>query len=184
MHSNSFARQKIFSFNEIQFSIKTMLLAISCVAVLMMLFQHEAGSRNNYGVFSPHFSALMAMICFWKYLIIRMRAPQNVRRAAFVLLLVSAMPFVYWQCWLVPQFIAPRGVHLAVDPIWVFTIPTVSFIWFDQKKKFVVLDEYCFRSLLEMFVVVPIWSVVLTLICLAVGLFDSVAFFTAGAWTC
>lgn len=79
-----------------------------------------------------------------------------------------------------PSYIAPGGVHLIIDPIWMFAVPTLSFVLFDQNKKFVRLDEYCFRSLLEVFVLVPIWSVVLTLICLGCGFFDTAFFFEMG----
>ena len=61
-----------------------------------------------------------------------------------------------------------------------FAVPALSFVLFDQNKKFVRLDEYCFRSLLEVFVLVPIWSVVLTLICLGCGFFDTAFFFEMG----
>ena len=74
------------------------MLATLSIAVLMILFQNEAGSRNHFGVFSPHFSALMATIYFWKFRIIRSGASRYARQVAFSVLLFAALPFVYWQC--------------------------------------------------------------------------------------
>ena len=82
----------------LQFSIRTVMLATINLAVLMVLFREEAGSRNHFGVFSPHFSALMASIYFWKYMIIQSGASRFDRREAFGVLLFVAVPFVYWQC--------------------------------------------------------------------------------------
>ncbi len=83
---------------QLQFSTKTLLMAVSSVAVLTVLYQHEAGPRNHFGVFSPHFSALMATIYFWKYRIAKSGVCRSDRGIAFILLLAAAMPFVYWQC--------------------------------------------------------------------------------------
>lgn len=98
MYSRNFSERNVQYRGQIQFSIKTLLLAVFCVAFLMILFQDDAGSRNHFGVFSPHFSALMATIYLWKYLIIQSRMLRSVRQMAFAILLVAAVPFVYWQC--------------------------------------------------------------------------------------
>lgn len=98
MNSNSILTSGHRELGDFQFSLKTMILAVGCVAVLIPLFKYEAGPRNHFGVFSPHFTALMATIYFWKYLIVQSRMSRFGRQTAFAILLVAALPFVYWQC--------------------------------------------------------------------------------------
>ncbi len=83
---------------QVQFSTRTLLLAIVTVAALVTLFKEEAGPRNHFGVFSPHYSALMAAIYFWKFMIIRSGFNRYVRQTAYIVLLMATLPFLYWQC--------------------------------------------------------------------------------------
>ena len=139
------------------------------IAVLITLHSRQAGPKNYFGVFSPYFSSLLAAIYLWKFAILRSRWPRASRQVAFVILLALAMPFVYFKCIMLPTY-ASYWTHLVVTPLWVLTIPVVSFFFFDQKKKLVRFDEYWLRSLIELTVLVPIWSVILSIVTVYLGL--------------
>ena len=155
-----------------QFSTQTILLATLFFAALITFFQDSAGSRNYFGVFSPYVSTLLATIYFWKWLILRSGWCRSDRRRAYWILLACLLPFVYWRCLLIPTYHS-LFTHLILSPIWVYAIPTISFFWLDQCGKTPNSETYFGRSLIEIFAVLPIWSVLFTLFCLAIGAADT-----------
>jgi len=132
-----------------------------------------ARTRMGFGVFAAYSTMMLSVIYAWKFVIFRQRCSRDTKEKRLYCLLAVMLPFLYWRCFLLPYSLA---THILVSPIWMFTIPVVSFFRFDLervKDKYASDNEYFKRSCIEIFVVFPIWSGFLVLVLWALNLVDN-----------
>ena len=113
----------------------------------------------GYGSFLKAYVVLSSIYLIRGVSILR-QIPKRQRSFVFCLGLVSLLPFVYFFLNLYnPPFRLPMHKWIG-DPVWVFAVPTLSFIAFDISKHQRSLKRFLIHSGVELAIVFPIWTVI------------------------
>ena len=144
--------------NSIQFSVRTLLIVTANVALLTAVGQISDASFDNWGkLIKAH--ALLVTIYGWRFVLINSQFLENRRWQLFALILLCSLPYIY--VFIGSMFNKPFGLPLSKwlgSPIWIFAVPTCSFLAFDTSRKWSNPRPFVIRSLVELTIVFHVWS--------------------------
>lgn len=141
-----------------RFRLKDFFWLLLCVSALITVGTIPNELFFGYGSIVKAFAALL--VVYWLRSVILMRDVSKRQRVfAYSAILIALLPYVYTFLNLYnPPF--RLSVHKWIgDPIWVFTVPTMSFIVFDLRDQPKNLARFLIRSSVELILVFPVWTV-------------------------
>lgn len=114
---------------------------------------------------SPYFNgmtikvvATMLTIYAWRYVICSVELSLIKMALAYSALFISILSYIYFCVSFINE---PFGEPLSKwigDPVWIFAIPSTSFLLFDIVKVWCEPFRFLIRSAIELVVVFPLWS--------------------------
>ena len=152
----------------LQFTLAAMFGTITSLFLLVTLLDIETGFRGSFGLFSPYCATVLAAVYVWRYVITQSSATTSQKRNAFILLLLSSLPFIYWKCVLTPN-INVVG-HALLAPLWILVVPLFFFFRFDLVARKIKGERLMERMFFELAVCVPLWSGACSVFAVATGL--------------
>jgi hypothetical protein len=121
--------------SSIQFSVRTLLLVTANVGLLAAIgrisehaFADMCKSLKAY--------AVLLTIYAWRFMLIQSQTNNRMKCIAFVLIFATCLPYIY-LC-IGSMFNAPFGLPPSKwigTPIWIFAVPTLSFLTFDLNNR-------------------------------------------------
>jgi hypothetical protein len=142
----------------VQFSVRTLLLITTNVAVLAAIGQLHKHAFGDTGTLIKAYAALLTIYA-WRFA--GTRSENTSRTKWFVLLATFACCLPYIYACVGSMFNEPFGLPPSKwigTPVWIFAIPFLSFWFFDLNDKWCSPTAFLIRSLIEIVVLFLVWS--------------------------
>lgn len=143
-----------------QWSLMTMLSVTATVAWLCgvaALAQYVDTPRPSGGTWLAAAAAILT-IYYWRYQITTSESARTVKAIKFAGTLLLLLPYVYIYAGLIADWARLPTSKWLGDPVWVYAIPTVSFVVFDLRQNSISPRTCLLRSVAELVVIVPAWT--------------------------
>ncbi|APZ92728.1 hypothetical protein Fuma_02340 [Fuerstiella marisgermanici] len=105
-------------------------------------------------------AAVIVAVYLWRFAIGKSGASRRGKSVLFVALLLALTPYIYGFAGLIADWARLPISKWVGDFVWVYAVPVASFAFFDLREQPASLKTYVLRSGVEMFVAVPLWTVV------------------------
>ena len=153
----------------IQFSIRTLVLATTNVAIVTAIGQTSDQVLDGAGKLLKVY-ALLLTFYLWRYAFIRSQLSTRNMWLGWIVVLALSVPYMY-LC-IGSMFNEPFGLPASKwvgTPIWLIAIPFCSFLMFDVNHRLCSVPAFITRSLIELIVVFHVWTAVWGFIQLMLG---------------
>ena len=143
-----------------QFSTGTLLLLTASVALLTSIGQIDRHAFGDLGTLIKGYAALIN-IYFWRLITTRTKTDQRMKWAYLLFIQIATLPYLYFCVDSI--FNAPFGLPPSKwigTPVWIFMIPTLSFMMFDVHDKWCEMTAFATRSAIEIVILFLVWSYV------------------------
>lgn len=132
------------------------------VGVATLLASSSKPYVQNMGMWVNPFMACVA-ISFWRFKLAQLPAP-SMRLAMFAVLIVLTLPYIYYTGALIADSYRIPASKWLGDPVWVYTVPTVSFVTLDLRFHPRHWRNFLTTSMIELFIAIPVWTVICLLL--------------------
>lgn len=140
-------------------SFRTMCFYGVFANILLLMGISQLPNESSYfnGMAIKAFATIIT-IYVWRYVLCSAKLTPKQMSLAYFALLISILPYIYFAVFFINE---PFGEPLSKwigDPIWVFAIPTISFLIFDLKNIWCKPLGFFIRSIIEIIIIFTIWS--------------------------
>ena len=145
-----------------QVTVRTLLAITATVAILVgvasLFHSHSKPYDQHVGMWVNPFAACIA-IYFWRFRISQLPS-RRMRVAMFSILVALTLPFIYWTGALLADWSRISVSKWLGDPVWVYTVPILSFLALDLRNHRRNRRSFLVVSAFELFVAIPAWTVI------------------------
>jgi hypothetical protein len=114
--------------------------------------------HTSVGMWVNPFAACVA-IYFWRFRISQSHSPR-MRIAMFTILVAVTLPFIYWNGALIADWARIPMSKWLGDPLWVYTVPTISFFALDLRNNPRERRAFVVTSCFELLLAIPAWTII------------------------
>lgn len=143
-----------------QFSIKKLLILTASIALLSSIGRIDRHDFSEFGILIQVYVVLINIYA-WRFITTRLKLDQRFKWACFLAISLGCLPSLYFCVGSVfnDPFALPMSKWIGT-PIWIFMIPSLSFVVFDLNDKWCTTSAFLGRSIIEMALIFPVWSIV------------------------